>query len=387
MKDLRIAWIYPSLIFGAYWQPVINEFIKQFKNTRFYTGCLWPGFNPEAPGSSVFQTVGKTQFIQTVQVNNGYDRGFIIASPTIILHLFKFRPQIIFASAFSIWTILALFLKPICQWKLIIIYDGSSPNTEFRDSRFRVLIRKLISKFTDTFIANSCAAMDYLIQVLKVPQSKIHKISYLVPDDKALLQNIENAVTLSSEAKHPVFLYVGQLIPRKGIKYLLQACCLLRNQGYSEFTLLIVGDGPQRKELQDFVDANKLANQILWAGWVDYSQLGHYFNSSDVFVFPTLEDVWGMVVLEAMVFGKPILCSKGANASELIVEGKNGYLFDPLSPEELAAQMCKLIRQQDIISSMGLQSKQIISEYNPRDTAQSFGKIIASLTKNYYPLF
>ena len=116
-------------------------------------------------------------------------------------------------------------------------------------------------------------------------------------------------------------------------------------------------------------------------GWVDYDQLGHYFDASDVFVFPTLEDVWGMVVLEAMVFGKPILCSKGANASEMIVEGQNGYLLDPHDPEGIAAKMKQLIDKPETISSMGSQSKQLISKYTPQIAAQSFAEIIALVVK------
>jgi len=381
MENLRIAWIYPSLTFGAYWQPVMKEFTKQFKDTRFYTGRLWPGFNPKTPGASIFQTVGETKFLQTTQVKDGYSRGFISASPKIIFSLLKFRPKVVFASAFSIWTILALLLKPIGQWKLVIIYDGSSPNTEFRDSKLRSFIRQLISKFTDAFVANSYAATSYLIQVLDIPKDKVYTKTYLVPDQSALLQNAENAEVLSSELKRPIFLYVGQIITRKGINTLLQACCLLRHQGYNDFTLLVVGDGSQREELEIFVKKNNLIKQVLLLGWVDYDQLGHYFEASDVFVFPTLEDVWGMVVLEAMVFGKPILCSKGANASEMIVEGQNGYLFDPHAPEGLAAKMKQLIDKPETISSMGSQSKQLISKYTPQIAAQSFAEVIALVAK------
>ena len=56
-------------------------------------------------------------------------------------------------------------------------------------------------------------------------------------------------------------------------------------------------------------------------GWVNYAQMGKYLERSDVFLFPTLEDGCSMVPVEAMVFGKPILCSKWAGTSEMVIDG------------------------------------------------------------------
>jgi glycosyltransferase involved in cell wall biosynthesis len=373
-KQTRIAWVYPSISFGAYWQPIISEFAKTFDKAVFYTGCLWPEFDSSTPGASRFRVIGKSKYVRSNAVE-GYARGFIYASPGIVLYLLKFRPKVIFASAFSIWTVLVLLLKPICRWRVAIMYDGSSPNSDFQDSKFRSTARKLLARFADAFIANSNAAKVYLHKALEVPENRIFTKTYLVPDATALLQKTENVQPVAFDTQGTIFLFVGQVIARKGIKVLLKACAVLRQEGYTDFTLIIVGDGAQRQELEMFVCEQQLQQQVVWVGWVQYGQLGTYFQRADVFVLPTFEDVWGMSVLEAMVFGKPILCSTGANASEMVTDGINGYLFQPDDVAALANEMRRFINDPSLGDQMGRNSKKIIANYTPETAAQAFAEV------------
>ncbi len=380
-RDLRVAWLVPEVELGAYWQPVLREFTKVFKNTVFYTGRVWSGFDPTLPGASAIQLVGETKFVETTKIETGYDRGFIAVSPSIIGHLLKFRPQIVFPQAFSLWTVLVVLLKPLCGWKIAIIYDGSSPNTDFRDSSFRTFVRRILAKFADAFVSNSQAGKRYLVEALNVPEAEVFTRTYLVPDAETLLKPFsEDKQSLG--LKHPIFLYVGRITARKGIKTLLEACAILKKQGYSDYTLLIVGKGDQQDELEAFVKEQDFPDQVNWVGWVDYGSLGAYFQQADIFVFPTFEDVWGMVVPEAMVFGKPILCSNGAASCELVVEGKNGYIFDPINAQELSEKMRIFIDNPDLIESMGERSRQLISQKTPETAAKAYVEVTSFLMKS-----
>jgi len=381
-NELRIAWLVPEVSLGAYWQPVLREFTKFFKNTVFYTGRVWPGFDPELPGASAIQLVGNTKFVETTKIESGYDRGFLLVSPSIIGNLISFRPHVVFPQAFSLWTVIVSLLKPIFGWRIAIIYDGISPNTDFRDSNFRTFARRILVKFADAFVANSKAGENYLMEVLNVPQEKIFTRTYLVPDAGALLKRLNQAEPLNLQLKRPIFLYVGRITARKGIKTLLEACALLKNQGYSDYSLLIIGTGDQREELEAFIKERNFGDQVMWGGWVEYGNLGAYFQQADIFVFPTFEDVWGMVVSEAMVFGKPVLCSNGANSCELIAEGENGYIFDPKSPQELAKAMQRLLDNPDLIQSMGERSRQLIAQQTPESAAQAYVEVTSFLMGN-----
>jgi len=377
--ELRVAWLVPEVELGAYWQPVLREFTKVFKNTVFYTGRVWSGFDPTLPGASAIKLVGETKFVETEKIETGYDRGFIAVSPSIIGHLLKFRPQIVFPQAFSLWTVLVVLLKPLCGWKIAIIYDGSSPNTDFRDSSFRTFVRRILAKFADAFVANSQAGKRYLVEALNVPEAEVFTRTYLVPDAETLLKSLSTNKVKNLDLKQPIFLYVGRITARKGIKTLLEACAILKKQGYSDYTLLIVGKGDQQEELEAFIREQDFSEQVNWVGWVDYGSLGAYFQQADIFVFPTFEDVWGMVVPEAMVFGKPVLCSNGAASCELIVEGENGYIFDPSNAKELAEKMQVFLDNPDLVESMGERSRQLISQKTPETAAKGYVEVISFL--------
>ncbi|MEG4112742.1 MULTISPECIES: glycosyltransferase family 4 protein [unclassified Microcoleus] len=381
-NEIRIAWLVPEVELGAYWQPVLMEFTKIFKHTVFYTGRVWPGFDPSLPGASAIQLVGETKFVETEKIETGYDRGFIVVSPRIIGYLLNFRPHVVFPQAFSLWTVIVAFLKPLLRWKIAIIYDGSSPNTDFRDSSFRTFVRRILVRFADAFVANSNAGKKYLMEVLKVPEDKIFTRTYLVPDARALLKRLDQTQPPNVQLKRPIFLYVGRITARKGIKTLLEACAILKNQGYVDYSLLIVGKGDQREELEAFIKERGFEEQVTWAGWVEYGNLGAYFQQADIFVFPTFEDVWGMVVPEAMVFGKPVLCSHGAASYELIMSGDNGYIFDPSSAQELADKMQTFLDDPDLIESMGERSQQIISQKTPETAAKAYVEVTSFLMDN-----
>ena len=181
--------------------------------------------------------------------------------------------------------------------------------------------------------------------------------------------------------QQPVFIVVGGIIPRKGLDRLLEACAILQRQGCDDYTLLVVGDGPQREELENFTQKNDLTKCVQWAGRVDYNHLGAYFRKADVFVLPTLEDTWGLVLLEAMVLGKPILCSKWAGAAELVIDGENGYCFDPYEPAKLAELMRRFINDPDLAASMGHKSEQLMTQYTPEAAAKFLSEVTSFVLK------
>jgi glycosyltransferase involved in cell wall biosynthesis len=377
LEDLRIAWLMPSAEAGAHWQPIWSNFLKIFQNTIFYTTRVWAEFDREAPYASAVYQVGNFNSFLVDRKGIGYQHGFLNLPFNIVLYLAKFKPHVIIANAFSIWSLLAIFLKPLFDWKIIILYEGSTPSSDFRDSKIRSITRQFIANHSDTFVANTKSAKDYLSQFLKIDEKKIVLGPYLLPDRNAMTQKRQAIDFDFSSLKRPTFLFVGQIINRKGVYELLEACSILKEKGCYDYTVLMIGEGSERDRLEELTHTKQLADQVILLGRKSYSELGSYFQKSDVFVFPTFEDTWGMVPLEAMIFEKPILCSKYAGASELMIEGGNGYLIDPKSPEEIADRMHRLITHQSLIDEMGKKSKEIIEEHTIDSAMQVFSKAIS----------
>ncbi len=367
MNNLRIAWLLTAA--PSYWHPVLSEFTLIFPQTTLFTGS-WSKFAQGYENSFAVEEVGTRKIIRLTPSLNGYGATLTFLSPNIIPKLLKYKPDVIFTDGFCMWTVFTLVLKVFIKWKVIVIYDGSSPSVDYKNSAIRIFLRRLMSRFADAFITNNCGGKDYLVNFLAVKENLVFAQPYLVPDTKALLHNLENDNLTNLNFPRPIFLYVGQIIPRKGIDELIEACSILHESGYRHYTLLIVGQGWQREELELKSKSQGLENNVLWIGQIDYSSLGTYFKYADIFVFPTHEDVWGMVVPEAMAVGKPILASKWAGTAELVEEGKNGYCFDPQVPERLAELMKCFIDNPELAVSMGNHSQELIKKHNPENAAR-----------------
>jgi len=372
MKEFRIVWLLPVAWF--YWQPALSEFTRVFPQTTVFTG-LFPGFAKGLEGSLRVEVVGRFRVIELTRDESSYGDNFTYLSPGIIGHLLRLRPQVIFSSSFGIWTVIALLLKPLFWWRVVIAYEGSSPGVDYRNSAIRLFVRRFMVKMADACITNSRAGAAYLIDILRASSDRVFVQPYEIPDEKTLPGGSESIEAAFPSLQRPIFLFVGHIIPRKGLPTLLKACAILQKRGYESYTLVAVGDGEQKEELEAFCQAHNLSDRIQWAGRISYDKIGSYFKNADVFVFPTHEDTWGVVTLEAMLLGKPILCSQGAGTSELVINGENGYVFATDAPEELANLMQKFLDSPDLISKMGEQSKQIMAQYTPVAAAKCLAQV------------
>lgn len=374
----RTAWLFPSLQNGNYWHPVLAEYSKLFPETTVFTG-YWPGFSPGFENTFNIEVLDETKFIATANPDGGYSRSYILPSIGIVEKLVRYRPDIIFTSAFSLWTVFSLLFKPIFNWKVVILFDGVSTRLDYLNSGSRVIVRRAMARFVDAFVANSQAGKTYLTEVIGMPENKIFNGVYLVPNIKALSASDIVNEEIKSSLGSPVFLYVGQIVSRKGVQQLLEACSLLKKQSDQDFKVVVVGDGAQKAELEELTQSRGLQNIVQWTGKVEYHQLGTYFKQADVFVFPTLEDIWGMVPLEAMAFGKPVICSKWAGSADVIRDGENGYIVDPIEIESLAKKMQQFIDCPETVVSMGKRSQELIQAYTSEAVSVFFRQITDSL--------
>ncbi|MGI9534989.1 MAG: glycosyltransferase family 4 protein [Thermodesulfobacteriota bacterium] len=377
-QNIKVAWLLPSMARGYVWQPVFREFTRLFPKSTVFTGQKPVQFSQNDKLPFNLKIVGKFRFLKLAGQKSTYDRGIILPPMNIPFHLLKFRPKIIFAAGFSLWTMISIIMKPLMRWKIIIIYDGSSPEIDVKDSWIRTIARRLMTKVTDAFITNTKTGKSYLVEFLYAKNEQVFARPYQVADKKFLTDINFNIKEVVGDIKHPVFLYIGLIIKRKGIDFLLKACAELNKRGHKDYTLLIVGNGPEREELETFIKEKSIENQVKWVGWVEYNNLGQIFNFSDIFILPTLEDIWGIVVTEAMIFGKPVLCSRLAGAWELVVDGENGYTFDPTldKPEILADRMSEFVEKPELADSMGEKSKEYISYHTPEAVAQHLKKVV-----------
>jgi len=133
-----------------------------------------------------------------------------------------------------------------------------------------------------------------------------------------------------------VILFVGRLVPIKGVDRLVQAFAQIVKKN-PEAILVIVGDGSEKRKLINLTKKLNIEEIVLFLGRLEGTDLFSIYLLSDLFVLPSLYEAYGAVVNEALLFGVPVLCSTYAGASELIRKGINGDIFNPLDISKLQA--------------------------------------------------
>ena len=159
--------------------------------------------------------------------------------------------------------------------------------------------------------------------------------------------------------------------PIKGVAPLLEAWDLLSPELRRDWTLLFVGDGPLEAEVAA-ARANHAPGEILRLPAVQPEELVELYAAADLLVLPSLGDVWGLVVNEAMACGLPVLCSPLAGAAaDLVTPGETGWIADPRDVYALAAGLrealtCGTRRR------LGAAARRRVEAFHPEAQAEGF---------------
>lgn len=171
----------------------------------------------------------------------------------------------------------------------------------------------------------------------------------------------ERSPRAGTQLTTPIITTIAELHPRKGLIHLLKACEILMEKNMI-FKCIIIGEGQQRKELERYIEKHRLEKFIKLLGTRhDIPQL---LASSDVFVLPSLNEAFGLVLLEAMIAGLPIIATKNGGIPEIIENGKNGILVAPKDSLALAEAIEKILSSPDLVRKM--------SEKNQEDVRKKF---------------
>jgi phosphatidylinositol alpha-1,6-mannosyltransferase len=152
----------------------------------------------------------------------------------------------------------------------------------------------------------------------------------------------------------PQVLIVGRIDPRenKGHRDLVR-CWPRVVQAVPEATLQIVGRGEGLAELQELVRRSSVADRIVFAGFVPEVELDRLYAQSAVFCMPSRQEGFGLVYVEAMRHGLPVIASVHDAAPEIVLDGQTGYTVDLDKPDELPERIIRLLRDPDHARQLG----------------------------------
>jgi glycosyltransferase involved in cell wall biosynthesis len=159
-----------------------------------------------------------------------------------------------------------------------------------------------------------------------------------------------------------VILYVGRLVERKGVDDLIKAFKIVRSK-IPDVTLEIVGDGPERNNLEKLVSSLSLSDYVLFRGVLTGHKLQNAYDRSYAVVLPSkkihtdfADEGLGLSLIEASMFGKPLVGTRNGGIPEIIEDGYNGFLVNEADPLSLADVLIRLINDRGLAKSLGRNS-------------------------------
>jgi glycosyltransferase involved in cell wall biosynthesis len=174
------------------------------------------------------------------------------------------------------------------------------------------------------------------------------------------------------------FLFAGRLVKEKGVFDLVEAYGKLSADVRSEVSLVFVGNGPIRQDLERHT-AQIAPGHIQFKDFAQRELLAEYYGLAEVFVFPTWSDPWGLVINEAMACSLPVICSDAAGcAQDLVADDENGRLVPARQIAQLASAMEELASDKDHRFRMGQRSFERIQKNSPDNCAQGIAQAALS---------
>ncbi len=207
--------------------------------------------------------------------------------------------------------------------------------------------------------------------------------SYIVPnclvsDDYIVQPEKIRDFRESLEIPEDVFIvsFLSLIRPRKGLELLIKAFSELRREPF----FLLIGGAVESQEylksLKEMCRGYGIDKKVRWLGLVEPQHLGSFYGVSDLFAFPSFEEAFGMVVVEAMACGTPVLISKGVPIWKEIVADGAGLVID-FSPQDIANKIKELALNRSLLQSLSKKASQTVRNRYDSDA-------VASLMKKCY---
>lgn len=206
-----------------------------------------------------------------------------------------------------------------------------------------------------------------------VSEAKLFLVPYTVDNeffmqkaDEFALVRDQSKVELGMAPKSPVIMYASKLIRRKRPMDLLQAFRLLVQRGI-DAELLIIGDGPEKAELESFARSSKL-DRVFFLGFKNQSELPRYYAMAEVFVLPSEDEPWGLIINEVMCAGVPVVTTDKVGAhTDLVTPGETGYCYKVGDIAGLAESLARILGDSALRKRLSAGARHRISRWSYKE--------------------
>lgn len=346
IHDLDLVFTHINVIESIYDEEVTNQ-IKGLEGVNY---TILPNFHGFARG-----LFSKARNRYDVTVGGSWDTLQELVESIILFTMTKIKKE------------------PFIIWR----EDWDWEKEDTIKERMLNIIIKYLCNHSDAILVPGTLHKQYFHDRLEVPDEKIH----IMPN----VSNISGVADLNKK-KHPVkkILYVGRLIRRKGVIYLLDAYNKL---SMDNVELIIVGSGDEEEKLKQYVMDNKLKN-VHFTGKINNKELEKYYNESNLVVVPSINDEmgdpWVFVLNEAMYYYNPIIATTAVGAAPDMING-NGFIVPEKDSDALKEAIERVLSDENVEREMCLKSREIIdTKFQYDNMVNSFNECVKKSKKKEF---
>ena len=309
------------------------------------------------------------------------ERRFVHFNPDLLASLWRERPDAVVAAEFGPASLQAA-LYCAATGATLISWSETTPQFEQYVDAIQRATRRWLLRRAGACIATSSASREkYLLYGANPGNIFISLQTTDVPTIEARCrQQQPDRARLRRELgwseSDVVALYVGSFVKLKGLDALLKAFAAAAAE-MPRLRLALVGSGEEEMALKQQARELGIEPRVQWMPYRQQPELWDVYGCCDLFVLPTRRDTFGVVVLEAMAAGLPVLCSRFAGAvNDLVADGGNGWVIDPDDTAGIARRIVALARNDSLRAAMGAESRKSAGKAAPAAAAAEFHRAI-----------
>jgi glycosyltransferase involved in cell wall biosynthesis len=290
-------------------------------------------------------------------------------SPRILWAIGRSRPDVVITGGFSFPSVYAALYCALRGIPLLIHSDGTSAS-ELGLGRLQQGARRVLVPRATGAVANSEPAAERFAELGFGPERIFRALH---STEVAPLHEVARGRAYGEAGRMRV-LATGRFIARKGFDRLIRAYAVARRQRPG-ISLTLVGSGPEDERLRSL--AAELETDVAFPGFADQRELPRYYAEADAYAFPTLDDPFGIVVLEAAAAGLPILGSPhGGATGDLVVDRVTGLVRDPDDLEGMAGALVALADDPELRRELGQAAYARTLDRTPDATADGYARAV-----------
>jgi len=278
----------------------------------------------------------------------------------------------------------AVLAKSLCRIPVVTTVHGADAFS-LRGKIARALKEFVIAR-SDAWTANTPASARAIASTISAPQARIVPMGV----DVEMFASGDSTHFRTQLPEHEyLLLFVGRLVEKKGCQTLLDALSLLRPELLRQTTLWIVGDGAQKRLLEQSARKLGIERRIRFWGALDNRRLPDFYAAADLFVAPSIVDPsgdtegQGIVLLEAFAGGVCVLASYTGGIDAVVTDGVTGVLVEPNQPRQLAREIERLLDDPALRARLARNAfAEVAEKYAWKKIAGQFDSLYSSLVRH-----